>query len=388
VKLSTRSLQIGRHSFEYDGMVNLPVHRTSTVLYQTMQAFEDSQAPSNEGLRYGRSGTPTTFALEHAVAMLEGAESAVALPSGLAAVAAALMAELEAGDHLLMADNVFGRTRVLAQTLLRRCGIETTYFDPLDLGRFPELFHPTKRTRAVLIESPGSATFEVTDLPALAALAKARGASVLVDNTWSGSFYHHPLSLGADVSIQAATKYIVGHSDAVVGVASGSAAKCRAIKAVADQLGLTGSPDDCNLALRGLRTLDVRLKRHQENAFAIAHWLAARPEVERVLHPALPSCPGHETWKRDFTGSTGLFSFVLKNATKRRVAAMLDGLEVWRIGGGWGGYESLAMPAYPSKMRSARPWQYPEPCVRLQCGLEDATDLIADLERGLARATL
>ena len=385
MKRTTRSLYVGRHSDEYDGMVNLPVHKTTTVLFPTVDAFERAQAPTYQGVRYGRSGTPTTFALQDAIALLEGAESAVALPSGLAAVTAALLAQVSAGDHVLVTDNAFSRTRVFAQTMLPRFGVETTFFDPLDLDGLDALFRPT--TRAILVESPGSTTFEVADLPTLARRAHARGVRVLVDNTWSGSVFYQPLALGADLSIQAASKYIVGHSDALVGIVAGSSESCLAVKQIGEQLGLAASPDACDLALRGLRTLDVRLARHQATGFTVARWLADRPEVERVLHPGLPSCPGHDVWKRDFTGATGLFAIVLRDASHRRVAAMLDGMKLFGIGGGWGGFESLAMPANPSKSRTARAWSQPEPLVRIHCGLEDPSDLLEDLERGLMLAT-
>jgi cystathionine beta-lyase len=376
----------GNDPFANHGIVNPPVFHASTVLFPTVAALEHSLRDRFAQVSYGRYGTPTTFAFEQAVAALEGGEQAMALPSGLAAISVALTSFLEAGDHLLMTDSVYQPVRSFCDRFLKRFGVETTYYDPLAGAGIAALIRPT--TRVVYVESPGSLTFEVQDLPAIAGAAHAAGALVIVDNTWATPLFCKPLRLGADVVVHAATKYLVGHSDAMLGVAVASTALWRKIKLNGHGLGFAAAPDDCYLALRGLRTLSVRLRRHEANGLALARWLAGRPEVERLLHPALPSDPGHATWQRDYTGACGLFGVVLKPCPEPALAAMLDGLKLFGMGFSWGGYESLILPAKPAQIRTATRWEAAGPTLRIHAGLEDPQDLIADLESGFARLAL
>jgi cysteine-S-conjugate beta-lyase len=382
VKKDTLLVGAGRDPHANHGIVNPPVYHASTIVYPTLAAMEEADHTPFEGTRYGRRGTPTTFALEEAVAALEGGYRSIAVPSGLAAITCTLIAYLRAGDHLLITDTVYGPGRRFCDTVLVGFGVETTYYDPL--ADVASLIRPN--TRVVYMESPGSLTFEVQDVPAIAAAARAAGAVSVIDNTYGAGLHFRPLELGVDVSLQAATKYIVGHSDAMLGlITTTEPAFLRAKRATAF-IGTSAGPDDCYLALRGLRTLSVRLARHRETALKIARWLETRPEVATVLHPALPSCPGHEYWKRDFSGSNGLFSFVLADHfAKNAVAAMLDGMKLFAMGASWGGYESLIIPFDPRPVRTATPWPHPGRCIRLHCGLEDAGDLIEDLEAGFAR---
>ncbi len=367
------------------GIVNPPVYRASTVIFPTLKALEDSQAAPFDRVHYGRYGTPTTMALEEAVAALEGADKAIAVPSGLSAIACTLQALLKAGDHALIVDSVYFPTRRLCNGLLAGWGVEVTYYDPMIGGGIAELIRPN--TKLVFVESPGSLTFEVQDVPAIAQAAHARNALVVMDNTWSAGYYFQPFAHGVDISIQAATKFIAGHSDAMLGVIALRRELYERVKATTAALGVCAGTEECYLGLRGLRTLAARLPRHQETGLKLARWLQARPEVARVLHPALPGCPGHDLWKRDFTGATGLFSVVLKEFPKPAVEAMLDDLELFGLGYSWGGYESLIVPIYPPKVRSATTWPHRGPAVRIHAGLEDADDLIDDLAAGLARLT-
>ncbi len=377
----TRLLGAGRSPETNHGIVNPPVYHASTIVFPTLAALEESDHTPYEGTRYGRRGTPTTFALEEAVAELEGGFRSIAVPSGLAAITTSLLAFLKNGDHLLMVDTTYAPTRRFCDTVLAGLGISTSYYDPL--SDIAPLLRPN--TRVVFAESPGSLTYEVQDIPLLAEAAHAAGAVVMLDNTWSAGLLFAPFAHGVDLSIQAATKYIVGHSDVMLGTITTTEACFLRAKRAASFLGVCAGPDDCYLALRGLRTLAVRLARHQQTALAIARWLEARPEVVRVLHPALPNCPGHEVWRRDFSGSNGLLSVVLHDVPKPALAAMLDGLELFAMGYSWGGYESLIVPFDLRHVRTAMPWAGGGPCLRLHCGLEDPGDLIADLEAGFAR---
>jgi cystathionine beta-lyase len=380
----TRLVHAGNHPEANHGVINPPVYHASTILFPTVEQFEQAQKDRTVGVTYGRSGTPTTFALEEAVAELEGGIRALALPSGLAAISATLLSLLNAGDHLLMVDSVYGPVRSLCDKTLARLGIETTYYDPLIGAGIADLIRPT--TRIVYLESPGSLTFEVQDVPAIAAAARANGVLTVVDNTWATPLFFRPLQHGADIVIHAATKYIVGHSDVMLGiVVVQDPALYRTIKLSGHGMGYSAAPDDCYLALRGLRTLAVRLHRHQENGLALARWLQARPEVDRVLHPALPDDPGHALWRRDFAGASGLFSVLLKPCSSAAVAAMVDGLRLFGLGASWGGYESLILPVKPELWRTDRPWQARGPLLRIHAGLEAVDDLIADLEAGFAR---
>lgn len=358
--------------------VNTPVVRASTVL------FENLAATKNPGTKYvyGRRGTPTSEALTDVLSELEGAAGTLVTPSGLAAVSIALLSVLSTGDHLLMTDSAYGPTRLFCEGVLKRYGVETTYYDPLIGADIAGLIRPN--TRAVFMESPGSLTFEVQDVPAIVAAAKARGLVTLIDNTWATPVYFKPLAHGIDIALMAGTKYVVGHSDAMIGTIACAESVWAAVKRTYGDMGMFTGPDDMYLALRGLRTMPVRLARHFESALTVARWLEQRPEVARVLHPALPSDPGHAIWKRDFGGASGLFAFELQPVAHERIAAMIDGLELFGIGYSWGGFESLVTLVDLKGIRtaSAAPTR---PVVRLHVGLEDPADLIADLDAGFSR---
>jgi cysteine-S-conjugate beta-lyase len=359
------------------GIVNPAVYRASTITFPDVETLNTR----NQEYTYGRKGTPTSRAFETAVAALEGGYDTKACPSGLAAVTAALLAFLKSGDHLLMTDTAYWPTRHLCDTFLKGLGIETTYYDPLIGGNIRTLIKPN--TRVIYCESPGSQTMEVQDVPAIAEAACKAGIISMLDNTWSGGHYFKAFAHGCDVSIQAATKYIVGHSDAMLGVVTCSKETWPQFKEAYETMGMFAGPDDMYLGLRGLRTIDVRMERHMKNAIAIAEWLRARPEMETVLHPALSNAPGHSLWKRDFTGASGLFSVVLKPTSDKAVAAMLDGLQLFAMGYSWGGFESLVVPFTPH--RTATEWTPKGPCLRFHIGLEDVADLCADLDAGFAR---
>jgi cystathionine beta-lyase len=384
MKTDTLITTAGRNPEANFGIVNPPVYHASTVLYPTLDALEAGQKHREPGkVYYGRSGTPTTFAFEDAVAALDGAYRTLAVGSGVAAVTAAILAFVKSGDHVLMVDNVYGPTRKFCDTLLGRFGVETTYYDPLVGAGIAALIRPN--TRVVFLESPGSLTFEMQDVPAIAAAAKSAGVVTIMDNTWATSLFFKPLARGVDVAVQAATKYLGGHSDLMLGVISMQEAHYARIRNSLNELGHHAAPDDCYLAQRGLRTLSVRLQRHQETGIALARWLQRRPEVARVFHPALPDDPGHELWRRDYAGASGLFSFELKPIAREALAAMVDGMKLMGMGYSWGGYESLLLPCNPAPMRSASPWKNHGPLLRVHAGLEDPDDLIADLESGFAR---
>jgi cystathionine beta-lyase len=380
LKPDTRLVTGGRDSFSYHGFVNPPVHHASTVLYPSA----DDMLASRGRYHYARRGTPTSDALEQAVAEIEGPACAgVALtPSGLNAISSALLSAAGAGDHILVSDTVYEPTRVLCNTVLKRLGIETTYYDPLVGAGIAALFKPN--TRLVFIEAPGSQTFEMQDIPAIAAVAHAKGALVAMDNTWATPLYFRALDFGVDLSIQAGTKYISGHADVMIGLVAANAAAWPQLHKTVGTLGLCVGPDDIYLALRGLRTLAVRLKRHQESGLQIARWMQARPEVARVLYPPLESDAGHAIWQRDFSGASGLFSMVLKPASDAAVRAFLDALKLFGLGYSWGGYESLVILFDCTKYRTATQWAPGGPTLRFHVGLEDPADLIADLERAFA----
>jgi len=375
----TRLTHAGREPGRFHGFVNPPIYRGSTVLFPTVARLE----ANDQDYTYGRLGTPTVRALEEALAELEGGYRTLLTPSGLSAIATTLLALLSAGDHVLVSDSVYRPNRRFCDQVLKRLGVETTYYDPLIGGGIKELIKKT--TRVVFAESPGSQTFEVQDLPAIAAAAHAAGARVVLDNTWATPLYFKPFAHGADVSIQAATKYIVGHADAMLGAITTTEAAWPAIARAHEDFGLCCGPEDVYLGLRGLRSLGVRLARHQASGIELARWLSSRPEVARVLHPALPSDPGHALWKRDFTGASGLFSIELKPVPHEAVAAMLDGLELFGMGYSWGGFESLILPFDPTAYRTATQWHGEGPALRLHIGLEDVEDLKADLDAGFAR---
>jgi len=379
-RTDTRLVTAGRDPKSYHGFVNPPVYHASTVLYPNAEDFLAHRAR----YQYGRRGTPTTEALENALAELEGPQCAgVALvPSGLAAISTALLSVVRAGDHVLVTDSAYGPTRNFCEHILSRLGVSTTYYDPLAGPAVAAQFRDN--TRAIYLESPGSLSFEMQDVPAIARVAHDKGAYVLMDNTWATPLYFRPLDYGVDLAVQAGTKYIGGHSDVMLGIISANAATVAALKNTARYTGLHEAPDDTYLGLRGLRTLSVRLERHYRSGLEIARWLAQRPEVLRLLHPALPGDPGHAIWKRDFTGACGLFSMVLKPVPQKAVFAFLDTLELFGIGASWGGFESLAIPFDCAPLRTATRWQPGGPTVRFHIGLEAVEDLTADLERGFA----
>lgn len=383
----TLAVHSGLHPERHQGAVNPPVFHASTILSESVDEYRRKRKEWLQevpGTYYGRFGTPTTDALQEAIATIEGGHRSLLYPSGLAACAGALLAFVATGDHVLMADSVYGPTRNFAKGLLKRFGVSTTFYDPL-LGRGIES-HIQANTRAIYLESPGSLTFEVQDVPAIAEIARRRGITTLIDNTWGTPLYFRPLAHGVDVSVQSATKYIVGHSDAMLGAVTCTKEAWPRLKATTFELGQTAGPDDVYLGQRGLRTLAVRLKTHWETGVALGEWLLRQREVERVLHPALPADPGHTIWKRDFTGACGLFGVVLKEGvSERALAAMIDGLELYGIGSSWGGFESLIVPFDPREMRTATQWPHPGPCFRIHAGLESVDDLIADLGAGFKR---
>jgi cystathionine beta-lyase len=375
----TRLVHAGREPARHHGFVNTPIYRGSTILFPTVEALEANA----QDFTYGRLGTPTVRALEEAIAELEGGQRTLLTPSGLSAIATSLLAFLAAGDEVLVVDSVYRPARRFCDNVLKRLGVTITYYDPLIGAGIEKLI--TKKTKVVFTESPGSQTFEVQDVPAIAKVAHAAGAVVILDNTWATPLFFKPFAHGADVSIQAATKYIGGHADIMLGSITMNERTTLAVAKTHEDLGLCTGPEDVYLGLRGLRSLGVRLERHQQSALEMVRWLGERPEVARVIHPGLPSDPGHTIWKRDFTGASGLFSVVLKPVAHDRLATMLDGLSLFGMGYSWGGFESLILPFDPREYRSATKWQAEGPALRLHIGLEDVDDLKADLDAGFAR---
>lgn len=376
----TRLVTSGRDTKAQKGFVNPPVFHGSTVLYPTA---EDLHAHRGE-FTYGRHGTPTTRAFQDTLMALEGAQCAGVgiVPSGLSAISTTLLSVLKAGDHILVVDNIYRPSRNFCNGMLTRYGVETTYFDPLIGAGIDKLFKPN--TRAVLVEAPGSQSFEMPDIRAIAEVAHGRGALVIDDNTWATPLYHRSLEQGVDISMLAATKYIGGHSDIMFGTISANAQAWPMVAEGIRLLGVCAGPDDVFLALRGLRTLSVRLAQHHRSGLDMARWLAGRPEVARVLHPGLETDPGHAIWKRDFTGASGLFSIVLKPAPQKAVDTMLNTLKLFGMGFSWGGFESLAIPFDCDAYRTATKWAPGGPTLRLHIGLESVDDLKADLDRGFA----
>jgi cystathionine beta-lyase len=382
----TRLVRAGSAPKKQKGAVNPPVYRASTVIFPTVQAMKNAEKIKFDTTFYGVHGTPTTFALENAMIEIEGGYRAVSVSSGLAAITTALISFLKAGDHLLMVDSVYGPTRNFCNTTLKNFGIQTTFYDPLIGEKIEDLIKP--ETKLIFTESPGSYTFEIQDIPLIVKIAHEHNIKVIIDNTWSAGFYFKPFDFDVDISIQATTKYQGGHADVILGhIIAQTKEDWLKLKITAGTLGQAVAPDVCYLALRGIRTLSVRLEEHQDNAIKIAKWLEGRPEVETILHPAFSSCPGHEIWKRDFSGSSGLFSIVLKDYSDTQVNDMLDGMDYFAMGYSWGGFESLIVPCDPSKIRSATKWNAAGPLLRIHVGQEDVQDLISDLERGLERLT-
>ena len=381
-RIDTNLVHGGRRKEWRGQIVNPPVHRSSTILFDSVAEMR-AAAPEFGRHYYGLHGTPTHWALSEALTELEpGAAGTMLYPNGLAAVTAALMSVLQAGDELLMTDSVYGPTRRFCDGLLVRYGVTTRYYDPLIGAGIAELIGD--RTRAVFLESPGSLTMEVQDVPAICAAAKARGVATLLDNTWATPLFFPAIATGVDLSILAGTKYVGGHSDVMLGSVTASPGTYKKLERTSWDLGHSVSPDDAWLAARGLRTMGVRLRQHQENALKVARWLKDQPQVAAVLHPALPDCSGHELWKRDFKGASGLFSFALRGGSDAERSRLIDSLELFGIGYSWGGYESLVVPADPANIRTATRWAAEGPLVRLQIGLEDPDDLIEDLAAALA----
>ena len=377
-RAATSVVTAGRTPFEFEGFVNTPIFRGSTVLSPTLEQFLGHTGR----YVYGRRGTPTTDALADALTQLEGGAGVALTPSGLSAITTAILSIVKTGDHLLVTDSAYAPTRKFCNDILAPLGVETTYYDPLAGAAIEKLFKPN--TRVVFLEAPGSLTFEMQDVPAIVAAAKKHGAITIMDNTWATPLYFKPHEHGVDLSLEAGTKYLGGHADANIGWVSATEALWPKVKDTHGSLGLCPGPEDVFLSLRGLRTLAVRLAHHMESGLKVARWLQARPEVARVLHPAIESDPGHAIWKRDFTGACGLFSIILKPCSAKAVAAFIEGLELFGIGASWGGFESLAIPFDVAKIRTATKWNPGGPAVRLHIGLEDTGDLIADLERGFA----
>ena len=371
---STAIAEGGRRKEWRGRLVNVPVERASTILFDSVAELDGSRPGLGE-YRYGLQGTATHWALSEALTELEPGAAGTALYStGLAAITGALMSVLSSGDELLVTDSVYGPTRKLCDTILKRFGVPTRYFDPLIGGAIADLIG--EKTRAILLESPGSQTMEIQDVPAICAVARERGVTTLLDNTWATPLFFQAIAAGIDISVIAGTKYVGGHADVMIGAATGTPEHFPKLQSTAWDLGHAVSPDDAWLASRGLRTIEVRLKQHEVAALKIAHWLKEQRQVGRVLHPALPDCPGHDIWKRDFMGSSGLFSFELHGDP----AAFVNRLERFGIGYSWGGYESLALPVRPMRTASKAPAQN---LVRLHIGLEDPDDLIDDLSRSL-----
>ena len=381
---ATTLVEAGRGPGLADGIVNPPVWRASTILFKNLAELDAAIKNPDAGLYYGRRGTPTTWALEQALTALEpGAAGTRLYPSGVAAIAGALLAAVKTGDHVLIVDSAYEPTRLLAKSLLARLGVTASYYDPLIGAGIAGLI--TDTTSAIVLESPGSLSFEVQDVPAIIAAAKARGVATIMDNTWATPLNFSPIAHGVDMSMQAVTKYVAGHSDVMLGAVTATEAWLPRLRTTSHRLGYSVSPDDAYLALRGLRTLGVRMARHAASGLEVARWLAAHPLVDRVLHPALPSCPGHASFVREFRGPSGLFGFVLKRGRRADTAALIDGLHHFGIGFSWGGYESLILPADIAAIRTATRFEAPGPLVRLSIGLEEPADLIADLDAGLAR---
>jgi len=382
-KPATRATHLGRNPRRFLGAVNTPVFHATTMLFSTVAELEEARRGDYAGIGYGLHGLPTVTDLQDAIAAIEGAYGALAVPSGLTATTLPLLALTRPGDHVLVTDAVYGPTRRFCNIHLTRLGVDVSYYDPLIGAAIEREFR--SNTRIVFTESPGSLTFAVQDVPAIAEVAHRRGALVVTDNSWATPFGFRSFDHGVDVSVHAATKYIGGHSDVLLGLILGSEATFPALHRIWTDMGVAASSDDCFLALRGLRTLPLRLERHVASAVQIAQWLMTRPEVREVIYPVLPGSRGHDLWKRDFIGGSGLFAVVLEPVARARIDAMLDGMKLFGMGWSWGGFESLIIPTYPELTQTATKWDAGGPCLRLAVGLEDPADLIADLADGLAR---
>lgn len=385
MKKDTKIISAGRKKEWTMGVVNPPVQRASTIVFDSVKEMKQAGAnKTKQALYYGRRGTKTSFAFSEAMTELEGGAGCALYPSGTAAITNAIISFVSAGDHILMVDNAYEPTRDFCDKILKKLGVETTYYDPLIGENIERLIQDN--TAIIFLESPGSLTMEVQNVPAIAEVAKRHNCIVMLDNTWGAGINFQPFDYGVDISVQAATKYIVGHSDVMLGTATATEKYWPQLRENSYTMGQCTSPDDLYLALRGMRTLGVRMKQHQENSIKVANWLATRDEVATILHPAFASCPGHEYFERDFSGCNGLFSFVLKEGGSYNTTAMLDGMKHFKMGYSWGGFESLilSVPNVQS-IRSVTTWPYKAPLIRVHIGLEDVDDLIADLAAGLDR---
>jgi cystathionine beta-lyase len=379
LRVRSRLVHLARDSEVSQGFISVPAFRGSTVLYPDTATLKSRK----QRYTYGTHGTPTTDALTEAWTDLAGAAGTVLVPSGLSAITMALMTALSAGDHLLMTDAAYFPARNFAENALNRMGVETTYYDPAIGAGISELLRPN--TKAIFTEAPGSQTLDMQDIPAISAAAHARDVCVIMDNTWATPLFYSPHAHGVDLAVEAGTKYLSGHSDLLLGLVSANAEWLPRLQKYVDLFAIPPGPEDVFLALRGLRTLELRLREAERQALALAHWLQTRPEVLRVIHPALPDDPGHPIWKRDFTGSSGLFTVVLQPAPEAAVAAMIDGLELFGIGYSWGGFESLVIPFDCTTYRTATRWAPGGPTLRFHVGFEDLEDLKEDLDRGFKR---
>lgn len=384
MKPETKVIHAGRHPDHFLGAVNTPVYRTSTVICESMAEWDNKQRQQKSfdepELFYGRHGTPTSKSLQEAIAELEGGYKSLVYPSGVSACTTAILAFTSADDHVLVPDSVYGPVRQIADTLFKRFRINVEFYDPMLGADIEQLIRP--ETRVVYTEAPGSMTFEMQDIPAIAEVAHRYGAIVVMDNTWASPLYFQPFTKGIDVSVQAATKYIVGHSDVMMGIVTATEATYQRLKSTTHELGLLASPDDCYLAQRGLRTLHVRLERHYKTGLRLAEFISRQPEISHVMHPALPGSPGHDLWKRDFSGASGLFAFALHPELSHKRTAFVEALTLFGIGGSWGGYESLILPLNP--VRTVHPEIHPGTLLRIHAGLESVDDLLADLEQAFA----
>tara|TARA_Y100001935_G_scaffold21134_1_gene15456 strand:+ start:8438 stop:9619 length:1182 start_codon:yes stop_codon:yes gene_type:complete len=378
-KNDTKNIIAGKRKKLSNGFVNSPVYKGSTVLFNTVEEMQSKMKNKNsQTLFYGRFGSPATFEFENAIADIDESYTAVATASGTAAIVASLLAVLKTGDHILMTDSAYGVSRNITKKLLNNMGITTTFYNPNLTNKIKELI--TNKTKLIFMESPGSLTFEIQNISMIVDIAKKYNLITVIDNTWATSLYLKPMNYGVDISIQSATKYIVGHSDAMLGVITTNKKYAKQIRESAHNLGSCPGPEDIYLGIRGLKTLSIRLKKHQENAMKIIEWLLSQKEVNRVLYPALPDNPGYKIWKKDFKGASGLFGVVLENTRKDLIYKMLNNLKLFNMGYSWGGYESLILPVNPEKIRDTYKWNHMDLTLRIHAGLEDPEDLINDLK--------